>query len=195
MAYWIWVLMTTIIQKLPDDLKLFITAYTYCPQNKELLDDIRDYGITKVLLVQNIAKICRQITSGDTHDNKIYNSRFHNTKKIFLKKWKKINPFLRSKKLSILATVVNNPVPICPERYIIVLWEVSRALTSNASQCIHIRQAIENMHMAGQDHMLHAEPSVWNYWLHSICTPPKHKPLFKQWKALGCALYPDIDWS
>ena len=187
--------MSTIIKKLPDDLKRMITAYTYLPQNAELLDDIRDYGITRVLLERYIGHICRQITIGDTHDDKIYNSRFYNTRKIFLKNWRRISPFLRSKKLTVLSTLINNPPPICPERYIIVLCEMFRVLTSNASQCIRIRQSIENMHMAGQDSMLHANSQVWNYWLRSICTPPKRSLLFKKWKALGAALYPDIDWE
>jgi len=187
--------MTAIIKKLPDDLKRILTAYTYRPQNAELLDDIRDYGITRVLLERYIAQICRQITIGDTHDDKIYTSRLCNTKKIFLKRWRRASPFLRSKKLAVLSTLINNPIPICPERYIIVLSQLFRVLTSNASQCIRIRQSIENMHIAGQDSMLHANPHVWHYWLRSICTPPKRTHLFKKWKALGAALYPDIDWG
>ena len=162
--------MTAIIKKLPEDLKRMLTAYTYRPQNAKLLDDVRDYGITRVILERYIAQICRLIPIGDTHDD-------------------------TSNQLSVLSTFINTPPPICPERYIIVLSQLFRLLTSNASKCIRIRQSIENMHMAGQESMLAANPHVWHYWLRSICTPPKRTFLFKQWKALGAALYPDIDWE
>ena len=187
--------MAAIIKKLPEDLKRMLTAYTYRPQNAELLDDIRDYGITRVLLERYIAQICRQITTGDTHDDKIYTSRLCNTKKIFLKRWRCASPFLRSKKLAVLSTLINNPVPISPERHIIILYEVFTALVSNATQCVRVKKELLNMNIEGVNSILYAPSPIFNNWLRSICTPPKRTHLFTQWKSLGAALYPDIDWG
>lgn len=194
--------MADIIRKLPDDLKRYITSYTYCPQNKELLADIISYGRTNKLLTQYISDICKGITHGDTHDGKIYHHRFHNLNKLFLKNWKLFKVKERTQKLKVLVELAQNPIPVRVNNPLFVIHVLYDILWTPSTEDIQYygwartgsrgpRRSIRNTTSQQQREVTNAE---WNSWLRKWCRAPSWPPALRQWKATAFALYPDINW-
>ena len=190
--------MASIIKKLPDDLKRYITSYTYCPQNKELLNDIISYGETNKLLRQYISLICKQITRGDTHNGRIYRRRFYNTNKLFLKNWKLFTVQQRAEKLTVLAQLAHNPISVRQNNPLFVIYVLYDILWTPNTEYIQYsgwkRADVGPRRSRRQPEEQEITSAEWNSWVRKWCRPPSWPPALRLWKALAISIYPDTDW-